>query len=238
MTITRRPSPFEPLSHLARVPIVECGEPLVDFLARCPALRLDRPRYEYPRAALLRAGVADRLCRAAARLPVGLHLSVIEGWRAPEHQRVQYAAAEARLRAEHPDWPKATLRGMLNRRSAPPDGPAPTPHTTGGAVDLWLCDADDRPLDLCAPYDPEDPRSFPFDAPRLTPEARRRRALLRAVLEAEGLTNYPSEYWHWSYGDQGWAYRGGRAAAVYGAIGAEGNAAGGVPLARSRGAGC
>jgi D-alanyl-D-alanine dipeptidase len=33
-----------------------------------------------------------------------------------------------------------------------------------------------------------------------------------------GITNYPSEYWHWSYGDQGWAYRGGEPNALYGAI--------------------
>ena len=203
------------------MPIRECGEPLVDFTARCPALRLDHPRYPSPRARLLRAGVADRLCRAAARLPDGYRLSVIEGWRDPAHQREQYRATEARLRAEHPHWPEATLRRMLNRYSAPPDGPAPAPHTTGAAVDLWLCDAAGRPLDLSDPYLPEDPRSFRFDVPGLSAEARLRRDLLRSVLEAEGLTNYPSEYWHWSYGDQGWAYRGGHPAALYGLVSAD-----------------
>jgi D-alanyl-D-alanine dipeptidase len=216
--VKHRLSPHEPLSHLARVPIRECGEPLVEFLVRCPALLLDRPRYDYARATLLRAGVVDRLCRAAARLPEGFRLSVIEGWRDPEHQRLQYAAAEARLRAEHPDWPESTLRRMLNRFSAPPDGPAPAPHTTGGAVDLWLCDAMGRPLDLHAPYAADDLRSFRFDASRLTRASRRYREMLGTALEAEGLTNYPSEYWHWSYGDQGWAYRGGHPYAVYGAI--------------------
>ena len=37
------------------------------------------------------------------------------------------------------------------------------------------------------------------------------------ALVSAGLTNYPSEYWHWSYGDQGWAYRGGLPNAIYGA---------------------
>ena len=37
-------------------------------------------------------------------------------------------------------------------------------------------------------------------------------------MSSTGLTNYPSEYWHWSYGDQGWAYRGGHPAALYGMI--------------------
>src|SRR5262245_12918388 len=109
-TPERPPSPSEPLSHLARITIVECGEPLVDFLERCPALLLDRPRYDYPRATLLRDGVVARLCRAAARLPTDFRLSVIEGWRDPEHQRIQYATLEASLRAEHPHWSEATLR--------------------------------------------------------------------------------------------------------------------------------
>jgi D-alanyl-D-alanine dipeptidase len=184
-------------------------------------LLLDQPRYDYPRAMLLRVGAVERLCRAASRLPAGFRLSVIEGWRDPEHQCVQYQAAEDRLRAVHPHWSEATLRRALNRHSAPPDGPAPAPHTTGGAVDLWLCDAEGRPLELSAPYAPEDPRSFRFDAPRLAPEVRSRRALLRSVLEAEGITNYPSEYWHWSYGDQGWAYRGGHPWAIYGGVSAD-----------------
>ena len=33
-----------------------------------------------------------------------------------------------------------------------------------------------------------------------------------------GITNYPSEFWHWSYGDQGWAYRGGHPHALFAAI--------------------
>jgi D-alanyl-D-alanine dipeptidase len=191
---------------------------LVDFLVGCPELVLDRPRYGYARATLLRAGVVERLCRAAARLPEGLRFSVIEGWRAPVHQRLQYEAAVARLHAAHPTWSAATLQRTVNRYSAPPDGPAPAPHTTGGAVDLWLCDAEGRPLDLCSPYEPEDPASFRFAAPRLAPEVRRRRELMRSVLAAEDVTCYPSEYWHWSFGDQGWAYRGGHPHACYGAI--------------------
>lgn len=215
---TRQPSRFEPLSALALVPVIECGEPLVDFLEGCPLLVLDRPRYDYTRATLLRAGVVDRLCRAASLLAPGCRLSIIEGWRDPDRQREQYAATEQRFRLEHPEWPPGLLRRMVNRYSAPPDGPAPAPHTTGGAVDVWLCSEDGAALDLCSPYDPFDRRSYRLDAPRLAPEVQQRREVLKSALEAAGLTNYPAEYWHWSYGDQGWAYRGGHSHAVYGAF--------------------
>ncbi len=212
-------SPYEPRTHLSRIPIRECGELLVPFLEECPLLLLDRPRYDYERIPLLRAGVVERLCKAAEWLLPIFRLSVIEGWRSIEMQCTQYTATEKRLRAEHPQWPESTLRRMVNRLSAPPDGPGPAPHTTGGAVDLWLCDPDGVPLDLSAPYSAADDRSFPTSVRGLTMDVLLRRQLMREALEASGLTNYPSEYWHWSYGDQGWAYRGGHEWAVYGAVG-------------------
>jgi zinc D-Ala-D-Ala dipeptidase len=73
-------------------------------------------------------------------------------------------------------------------------------------------------LDHHSPFEPFDPAGFPFDARGLSKQAQTTREILAAALEPTGLTNYPSEYWHWSFGDQGWAYRGGHAQAVYGAV--------------------
>ncbi len=211
-------SPAEPVRELRRIAIRECGEALVDFLALCPDLLLDRPRYRYRRETLLRRSVAERLCRASRLLPDGRRLAVIEGWRAPHIQRRMYLATWDWFKARHPDWSDVTLRRVVNRFSAPPDRRVPPPHTTGGAVDLMLADEAGAVLDHCSPYDPFDPHSYPFDAPDLSEAARRTRRILAEALCAAGLTNYPSEYWHWSYGDQGWAYRGGHPCALYGAI--------------------
>jgi D-alanyl-D-alanine dipeptidase len=38
------------------------------------------------------------------------------------------------------------------------------------------------------------------------------------VLSAQGLVNYPTEWWHWSYGDRYWALLTGAAHATYGPI--------------------
>lgn len=209
----------EPVRDLRRIPIVECGEELADFLAGCPELLLDRPRYRYRRETLLRRGVAERLCRAARRLPPGFRLAVIEGWRAPHIQRRMYRTSWEWWRARHPDWSDTTLRRVVNRFTAPPDNPrVPPPHTTGGALDLMLADVSGAALDHCSPYDPFDPRGYPLDAPGLSETARNTRAILAGALLSVGLTNYPSEYWHWSRGDQGWAYRGGHPRAHYGPI--------------------
>src|SRR5258708_5028845 len=100
-----RISPAEPVTALRHIPIVECGEPLVDFLQVCPGLLLDRPRFNYMRATLLRAPVAEMICIAERRLRErGYRLAIVEGWRSPAIQRRMYLAAWNRFASEHPDW--------------------------------------------------------------------------------------------------------------------------------------
>jgi D-alanyl-D-alanine dipeptidase len=40
--------------------------------------------------------------------------------------------------------------------------------------------------------------------------------VLATALGGAGLVNYPTEWWHWSYGDRYWALLAGSAQAVYG----------------------
>ncbi len=206
------------MSSLRYIPIRESGEELVDFLALCPLLVLDRPRFHYRRETVVRKTVAEKLCLAAQALPVGFRLAIIEGWRPPYIQRRMYRTVWEMFAKDHPDWSDTKLRRTVNRFTAPLDPRVPPPHTTGGAVDLVLADGSGKMLDQNSPYDRLDPHGFPFDAPSLSESARRHRTILAEALSSSGLTNYPSEYWHWSYGDQGWAYRGGHPSALYGAI--------------------
>jgi zinc D-Ala-D-Ala dipeptidase len=39
-----------------------------------------------------------------------------------------------------------------------------------------------------------------------------------SALRGAGLVNYPTEWWHWSYGDRYWAMMTGATAAVYGPV--------------------
>jgi D-alanyl-D-alanine dipeptidase len=38
------------------------------------------------------------------------------------------------------------------------------------------------------------------------------------AMRAAGFVNYPTEWWHWSYGDRYWAYLLGKPAAIFGAV--------------------
>jgi D-alanyl-D-alanine dipeptidase len=37
-------------------------------------------------------------------------------------------------------------------------------------------------------------------------EAKTNRAIMSQALMNVGFVNYPTEYWHWSYGDKYWAF--------------------------------
>jgi zinc D-Ala-D-Ala dipeptidase len=216
-------SKAEPVTELRKVKIVENGETLVDFLKLCPELRLDRPRFNYRRETQLRSTPAEMLCNAnLALMKQGFRIQVVEGWRAPLIQKRMYASAWERFNKRNPDWSETKLRRTVNQFTAPMNLRVPPPHTTGGAMDLALTDLDGNPLDVTSPYERFDHKGYFFDAPLLTEEARRNRDVLAEALLKQGLTNYPSEYWHWSFGDQGWAYRGGHPHALYAAVTPEG----------------
>ena len=38
------------------------------------------------------------------------------------------------------------------------------------------------------------------------------------ALSSVGFINYPTEYWHWSYGDRYWAHQAGQVSAIYGRV--------------------
>ncbi|MER6736932.1 M15 family metallopeptidase [Streptomyces puniciscabiei] len=202
--------------RVAAVPVTDCGEPLVDVRLR-DTLAVDARRAEPSGAfAHLREGVLIRLLRAQQLLPDGLRLLFVEGYRPPALQRQYYERYADSLRAAHPDWPPARVREAASRYVSPPEI---APHSAGAAVDLTLVDAEGRELDMGTRVnaDPEESDGACYtDAATISPLARANRQVLGAALGAVGLVNYPTEWWHWSYGDRYWALSTGAGTALYG----------------------
>lgn len=74
-------------------------------------------------------------------------------------------------------------------------------HNRGSAVDLTLYDLrTGKVVPMVGTYDESTQRSLP-DYPGGTSRQRWHRALLRHVMEAEGFTINPSEWWHFDYRD-------------------------------------
>lgn len=113
------------------------------------------------------------------------------------------------------------------------DPAAPPPHSTGAAVDVTLINDRGEPIDMGSPIDEISERSHPnyfapaelnpgqatelnqspvHKMPRAhecdRPEQRYHvhRCLLRRILEQAGFHQHPNEWWHFSYGDQLWAW--------------------------------
>ena len=211
--------PAENQDDLDAVVVRDNGELLVDFLQMCDGDQLvlspTHPVFEFPRVHLLRQSVAAMVCRAARALPDGLRLQIVEGYRPIAVQRAMFAHALEQARQTMPDADERAIGLQAGRYSAPPDALTPPPHLTGGAVDLEIIDASGNRLDFTSPFDLLDNTQAAFDAPGISSEARANRALLQSVLEPTGLTSYADEWWHWSYGDNGWALRVGADHAIY-----------------------
>ncbi|MFI5736284.1 M15 family metallopeptidase [Kribbella sp. NPDC051587] len=192
--------------RITRIAAIENGEPLVELATR---------GIQTPGPAYAREGVADRLVVANAFLPSGIQLHVVEGLRPLESQREIYDGYCAELRGLNPGLAEAEIHVLASRFVSPIEV---APHVAGAAVDLTLV-GPDGPLDLGTPIDatPEqsDGACF-FAATNISPEARTNRDLLADVLTSAGLVNYPTEWWHWSYGDRYWAYAENQPHAIYG----------------------
>ncbi|MFH8989428.1 M15 family metallopeptidase [Streptomyces sp. NPDC017940] len=202
--------------EVAAIPVVECGEGLVD-VRRGGSLLVDTREQDAAGVfAYLREGVLNRLLHAQTLLPPGVRLLFVEGYRPPALQREYFEEYADQLRAAHPEWTHQQIHSATSRYVSPPDI---APHSAGAAVDLTLADAEGRELDLGTPMnaDPEESAGACYtDAPGISEEARRHRKLLGSVLTAAGLVNYPTEWWHWSFGDRYWALLSGHAKALYG----------------------
>ncbi|MCR8147715.1 M15 family metallopeptidase, partial [Pseudomonas aeruginosa] len=219
----------EPDWHaVAGIPIVDAGTPL-------EALGLSRDFSVWPAYHKLgiphaipechaRGEVFERLLRVAAALPGGVRLVVLDAWRPFAVQQYLYDSLSSALAAHYPRAGEAELERLTRQFVSPPSSSreAPSPHLTGGAVDVTLCDAQGRWLDMGSAFDEAVPASYTAYFERLAePDTRQRRVrdhrrlLYHAMLDA-GFSNLPSEWWHYDFGDQLWAWHTGATQALFG----------------------
>ncbi|MEQ0564689.1 M15 family metallopeptidase [Amycolatopsis sp. NEAU-NG30] len=202
--------------RVSAVPVRECGEPLIDIRTGGRLLVDSRKQKDSDAFHYLRAGVLERLLEAQDRLPGGLRFLVVEGYRPPELQRRYFDDYAAKLRAGQPEWSGEQIRSAASRFVSPPEI---APHSAGAAVDLTLADADGRELELGTPMNatPEDSGGACYtDAAGIGEQARTHRRILGQALKTAGFVNYPTEWWHWSFGDRYWALTTGAGSARYG----------------------
>ena len=203
--------------RVTAIPVTENGEQLTDV--RDHALKVSSlVGDEAGDFAHVRAGLAARLVRAQEGLPRGIRLLLIEGYRPPALQRSYFEEYLGYLRQDNPGRSEEQLRMLASRYVSPPEI---APHSAGAAIDLTLCTAGGAELDLGTPVNasPEESAGACYTGhPSISAEARRNRVILATALQGAGLVNYPTEWWHWSYGDRYWAMASGGGSAIYGPV--------------------
>jgi len=223
------------------LPIQENHEPLVALPEQL--LRIE----PHPYAALgapyglelspfrLRQGVVDRLLQAQAILEQHQpewQFAVFDAWRpvAVQAFMVNHAIGEeCHRRGVDPmtDSPgrQAAVEDVGRFWAPPSESTAtPPPHSTGGAVDLTLADAQGQELAMGGAIDAIGPISEPLHYAAMAqqqPDSQEafwhgRRLALTEAMQAAGFAQHPNEWWHFSWGDQLWAWRTGAVQACYG----------------------
>jgi len=202
----------EPIKALNRILERENGEPLVDMRLAAPSLIAMRPVV----IPWCRESVARMAEQAARLLPEGVRLGYVEAWRPWIRQKRIFDWMWACLEEARPGLPYALKRRIVCRWVAPVDQKAPPGHCTGAALDVYLLDVDGKELDVTSPFDRF--RSTPTYTFGLSETALRNRMLLVETMIAAGFSNCRDEYWHYSYGDAGWAVRSGFDECFYGLV--------------------
>lgn len=202
---------------VAAVPVLECGEPLVD-LREHDRLLIDARKQDPEGAwARVRHGVLAHLLTAQEALPAGVRLLVVEDHRPAALQRHYFEGHRADVAREHPNWSDQQVERETSLHVSPP---TVAPHPCGAAVDLTLW-ADGVELDLGTSVNatPQASDGACFTAAdNISEQARDRRAVLTQALTGAGMVNYPPEWWHWYYGDPCWATVTGARQALYGLL--------------------
>ncbi len=171
---------------------------------------------------LLRSGVLEALLEAqkslASQRP-GWKIMVFDGYR-PNAVQEFMVMREFRIQAEaanfDPDHLTESQQEQLAEKvyrlfGIPSENPAtPPPHSTGAAVDCTLADESGKEVDMGSPIDENSDRSNPNHFAEAEDaagkKAHQNRILLHDIMQANGFLRHHAEWWHFSTGDQYWAW--------------------------------
>ncbi len=200
----------EPIRALNKIREVENGEPLVLITEVAPSVVIFRDAV----IPYCRLEVARKAEKAAQSLPAGYRLGLVDAWRPIERQQRIYDWMTKCALEAWPDLTHAALRRKVNRWAAPYNQTAPPGHCTGAALDVFLLNAAGEAIDVWSPY--ERFSAAPTYVHGLDTQAHLHRMMLVNAMLGAGFSNCRDEWWHYSYGDAGWAVRLGFTECFYG----------------------
>ncbi|MBR8832078.1 MAG: D-alanyl-D-alanine dipeptidase [Chroococcopsis gigantea SAG 12.99] len=215
-----------------KLPIQDCGETLMPIDGE--KIALVTPHFYQKLGAdygglspyYLRFGVLNRLLQAQSYLEnerPGWRILIFDAYRPVSVQvfMVEYTFNE--LKKTHNRTAEELWEKVYTIWAVPTDNPlTPPPHSTGAAVDVTLVDELGKPLDMGGEIDELSDRSLPDyyldSSDPIEQNYHRARQLLCRIMTGAGFCRHGGEWWHFSYGDQMWAYLAHKPHAIYGKV--------------------
>ncbi len=202
-------------------PVAEYGEELMSIASRkdVSILLVPSNKQFLPEQLCLRTQALERLVIAANAL-VGVAngrfvLKIVDAFRPLSVQRTYFKEVSDEISAKESLTGQALWERVTQFIADPERCP---PHTTGGALDCTLVDLyTNCEVNMGTPIDALSDQAQTF-SPDISEEARNNRMILFSVMHEGGFVNLPTEWWHYSYGDQYWAAFRGEDVARYSSI--------------------
>lgn len=208
--------------EIIQIPVQECGEEMVDLSKVFSNLMFDWDRHNVQKTSanisLARHSIGEKLVAAQKLLPRGIRFLIKECHRPMFVQRSFWDGYTEYLKNKFPSWTDKEIYRECSKLNAPLEV---APHSTGGAVDLTLADEFGVPLNMGTEFnaEPIETHNATYTAAyNISSDALKNRQVLMSVMSKVGFVNYPTEWWHWSYGDKYWAHQSGSAVAIYGCL--------------------
>jgi D-alanyl-D-alanine dipeptidase len=206
------------------IPIIECNEALID-IKNYNELKYGPPESELAAKyyTKIRKTVFEKLCQAQKKLSKGWCFRLYEGFRSLQVQQILFEEEYQRVVARYPNEIDEFHFYEATRMVSPVinfDGSQNIPaHNTGGAVDIEIITENGQLVDMgmaAKDWCNVDPEICLTDCKLISKTAQQNRKLLLEIMQAQGFVNYPTEWWHFSYGDRYWAYHQPVKQAIYG----------------------
>jgi zinc D-Ala-D-Ala dipeptidase len=210
-----------------KIPIRECHEPLISIPLEQFAVELPHPyeklgaEYGERSPYCLRQGVLEALKTQflLEKSHPGWKLKIYDAYRPVGVQQYMVDYTFETLLKEHnltyhtvsPQQRQNLWEQVYQLWAVPStDTQTPPPHSTGAAVDLTMVNSYGRVIDMGGEIDELSQRSHPdyyFESKQLIQQQyHRHRQLLNQVMTHAGFARHPQEWWHFSLGDQMWAW--------------------------------
>lgn len=218
-----------PVKPYQQIPIEECGETLVSIPLEKFSVVIPHPyltlgaEYGERSPYCLREGVVKALLQAQLLLSQQYSqwkLKIYDAYRPVGVQQFMVDYTYNSLIKKHnltekqlSPLQRQDLWSKVYQLWAAPslDPTTPPPHSTGGAIDLTIANETGTSLNMGGEIDELSERSHPnyysSDRTLLHQQYHRRRQLLNDVMVKAGFCRHPGEWWHFSLGDQMWAWQ-------------------------------